>query len=293
MAASPVTVMVGVDGSPGSAQATEWAAAEAYRRGCALALVHVSQPVWVSLGPEDVSLPSTISSTRPAFLDDAVAAVSTEWPGLEVSALELTGRPAQALVAVSDDAALMVLGSHGRSLVARLLVGSVSRHVATQAHCPSVVVRGDSAATMTSRVVVGIDESRTSRVALRMACTEASLRGVPLLVVHAWHDVAQGGYGVWVAPPEVTEQLRVDAERITAEAVAEVEEAFPDVDITMRVLQGHPVTAVLDASHDAQLLVVGAHGHGAFPGMLFGSVATAAIHEAACPVMVIPAVRPS
>jgi nucleotide-binding universal stress UspA family protein len=123
-----------------------------------------------------------------------------------------------------------------------------------------------------------------------LACTEATLLGVPLLVVYAWQDLSLNSYGQWYPPVNVHDDLKRDAEALVAEAVSEITVAFPDLEVHVRVRENHPIEALLDASRDSQLLVVGAHGRGAFSGMSVGSVTTAAIHHSSCPVMAVPPV---
>jgi nucleotide-binding universal stress UspA family protein len=287
MSTSRTTVVVGVDGSPGAELATDWAATEAFVRGFQLELVHATAPQWVSGAPDAIAMPQQFEEPTPRFLEDAAAHVRREWPALEVVARELPGSPSLVLDSLSDEAALLVVGCHGHSLVGRLLMGSVSRFVVTHSRCPTVVVRG-TVRPQTAPVAVGIDDSGTARAALHEAAVVASARRVPLIVVHAWHQVVHTGYGVWAAPPEESEARRAAADELTAELAAREANAFPDLDIRLRVRESPAIDAVLHAAREAQLLVLGAHGRGAFAGLTFGSVSTAAIHESACPVMIVP-----
>lgn len=280
-------IVVGVDGSPCSAQAVDWAADEAGRRGAPLTLVHVAHPSWVALGAELPVMVAQEAPARPAYLDDEASRIAHLHPSLEVTCLDLVGAPAQTLIEQSRDAALVVVGARGRARVVEMVLGSVSRHVVGHAHCPVVVVRGDIARA-DAPVAVGIDDSVPSRTALRAACTEASLRGVPLVVVHAWEDLGYAAYGAWVPPIGTPEELAEAATLAADDAVEEVAAAFPDVEIHVRVPNSHPVPAVVGLGDEAQLLVVGTHGSGRFPGMLLGSVTSAAIHDAGCPVLVVP-----
>jgi nucleotide-binding universal stress UspA family protein len=290
MSSSQLPIVVGVDGSACSVVALDWAAAEAARRSCRLHVVHVSPVTWMNVGPDAVVLTEPIPPSRPPFLDESVVRVSAAWPDLEVTSDEVVEGAASGLVALSDEAALVVVGSHGRSLVGRMLMGSVSRHLLTHARCPAVVVRG-TPSVPGSPVAVGLDDSPTARGALRLACAEATLLGVALVVVHAWQDLSLNSYGQWYPPVNVHDDLKADAEALTADAVAEVVRDFPDLEVHLRVRETHPVEALLDAARESQLLVVGAHGRGAFAGMTLGSVTTAAIHHSSCPVMSVPAVK--
>lgn len=286
MSSSRSLIVVGVDGSPGSVGAVDWAAAEAHRRGASLELLYAEVPTPPVVGMEPGPVAPVTTETAPSFLTEARDRVLLAWPELDVRTVPMVGGPASSLIAASADADLIVVGAHGRSMIARLLLGSVGHHVATRAKCTAVVVRGEGHGA-TAPVAVGIDDSPTARYALEVAFQEASLRGVPLVVFHAWQDLPVTGYGVWAPPPGVTDELRAAAEELVAEALQGWPEKYPDVEVHTRVEHNHPVTAVVEESAHAQLVVLGAHGRGHFAGMDFGSVPSAAVREAACPVMVV------
>ena len=191
-------------------------------------------------------------------------------------------------IGASRDATMLVVGARGRTRVAEVLLGSVSRHVSAHAQCPVAVVHEIHDGS-TWPVAVGIDGSTASQRALRLAATEASLRHVALLVVHAWRDELYTGYGVYTTPVDITRELRQAADDLAAHEIATIAEEFPDLDLLVRVTQSHPVSALVQASHEAQLVVVGAHGRGFFPGMHQGSVAGGVVHRASTPVIVVPA----
>jgi nucleotide-binding universal stress UspA family protein len=288
MSVQTLPIVVGTDGSTSAAAAIDWAAAAAHRRHAPLAIAHAVPPDWVALRSGVAAVPPPASRERPAYVDDAVARVIEEWPGLDVTPLDLVGGAAGALITASREATMLVVGARGRTLVAEVLLGSVSRHVSAHAHCPVVVVH-EIHDRQSWPVAVGVDGSAAAREALRLAATEASLRGVRLLAVHAWRDESYTGYGVYMAPVDITRELQQEAEQLIAAEVATIAEAFPDLEVIMRVDQAHPVTALVTASHESQLVVVGAHGRGFFPGMLQGSVTTGVVRGSQTPVMVAPA----
>jgi nucleotide-binding universal stress UspA family protein len=78
-----------------------------------------------------------------------------------------------------------------------------------------------------------------------------------------------------------------DARRLVSEAVAGWREKFPDVDVEYETHRRNPATALVEASADARLLVVGSRGLGGFRGLLLGSVSRSVLHHAACPVAVV------
>lgn len=290
MSTSTPKIVVGVDGSPSGNAAVDWAAAEARSRGVALELVLAYQASWVGIAPESYVVPAPTASPMPRVLEEAKARATAVWPDIEVSMLPLAEAPTHALVTLSEEASLVVVGAHGRSAVGRLLLGSVSQHVATHSHCPAVVVRGNLGR-VDLPVAVGIDDSATSAAALEWAAAEASSRGVRLTVMNAWQPAPPTGYGAWAPPVDLDEEIRKAAEEFTAAEVEELRERHAGLEIRTEVVEARPASALVDLSQRCQLLVVGAHGRGAFPGLWFGSAATAAIHQSGCPVVVIPGVR--
>jgi len=138
--------VVGADGSPASARAVEWAAAEAELRSASLEIVSVWEDPYrywregVPLAPgSDMEQAALRASTR--VVEDAAEQVRAGHPALEVWAHALEGSPADLLVERSAQAALLVVGTRGRGGFTGLLLGSVSQQCVTHARCPVVVVR--------------------------------------------------------------------------------------------------------------------------------------------------------
>lgn len=283
-------IVVGIDGSPGARTALHWAADEAARTGLPLVLLAVVPPTMYSVVPELGITPPVAPEVPPAYVADTLTEVAERWPTVDLTTETVVDGASQALVRASEDAALVVVGAHGRSALGRLLLGSVSQHVAAHAHCPAVVVRGT--AREGAPVAVGVDGSPASAAALELALTEAERRGVGLVAFHAWDDVTAvvypTGYGVWTVPSGVDEQLAGEARDLVDRVLAEPVSRHPEVPVTVHVERGHPTTAVIEESRHAQLLVLGVRGHGALHRLTFGSVSAAAIRHAECPVMVAP-----
>jgi nucleotide-binding universal stress UspA family protein len=134
-------------------------------------------------------------------------------------------------------------------------------------------------------VIVGVDGSDKSVAALRWAAGYAKAVGAPLEAVLSWHyPTAVGPAPVGVAPHEISNEVR-DKMRAALDHV--VAEAAPGVPIDEQIGYGHPAQVLVEASKDASLLVVGSHGHGAFTGMLVGSVSMYCVTHAHCPVVVV------
>ncbi len=130
-------------------------------------------------------------------------------------------------------------------------------------------------------IVVGVNGSTGSRDAVRWAAGYARMAGAALRAVATWR---WPNYLTRI-PPGM--DLEADTRRTLQEVTAEVGAEFPDVPITERVVDGPAGPALLSQAADASLLVVGAQGRAAFPGMLLGSVAEYCVRNGPCPVVVV------
>ncbi len=131
------------------------------------------------------------------------------------------------------------------------------------------------------RVVVGIDGSSASRVALRWAEDYATLADVSITLVTAWHWPMS--YGVPVAYEGFDPEE--DARKVVEAAAADLS-ISPDRVSTV-VAQGQPGDVLVSAGGEHALLVVGSRGHGVLAGALLGSTSSYCVHHATCPVVVV------
>ena len=141
-----------------------------------------------------------------------------------------------------------------------------------------------------SRIVVGVDGSPSSRSALRWAVRQALLTGGTVDAIMAWHvPAAMAGYA-WGQGPvgldDVAERETDTRKALDAVISEEVESADRHL-VTARAINGHPAQALLNAAAGADLLVVGSRGHGAFAEALIGSVSQYCVHHAHSPVLVM------
>ena len=132
-------------------------------------------------------------------------------------------------------------------------------------------------------IVVGLDGSESSKEALRWAARQARLTNAALRAVIAWH--LPTNYG-WPVPPYPELDFEADARKILDQAIDEALGPDRPDDLDTKVIEGHPAAVLVGAAADADLLVVGSRGHGAFAGMLLGSVSEHCVHQATCPVLV-------
>jgi nucleotide-binding universal stress UspA family protein len=135
-------------------------------------------------------------------------------------------------------------------------------------------------------IVVGVDGSEQSKAALRWAVEEARLRGASIRVVHAWWAYPALVPGTPVIGTE-WEVLRESADEFVESFVGEVVGEPTDVEITAVAVHGTAAPALVEASQDADVLVVGSRGLGGFTGLLLGSVSQQCAHHAPCPLVIV------
>jgi nucleotide-binding universal stress UspA family protein len=147
---------------------------------------------------------------------------------------------------------------------------------------------------MPGTIVVGIDGTEHSAAALRWAADEAALRSATLVVVHAWSFIpittpADSGLVpmAWTDNMDVLDASRAAAERTAAAQTREV--LGEKNDAVVKVVEGAPVAALLEAAAEADLLVVGNQGRGNFASALLGSTSAEVADAAPCPVVIVRA----
>lgn len=281
-------VVVGVDGSKEALTAVDLAVAQAVRHGRPLRVVHGF--IWpymrVPLGPSELGPPEGgLRNQAERLVEEAVEYARAAAPELAVTGELITGSGGEALIKASQTAALVVVGDRGLGAFAGLLLGAVSVHVAAHASCPVLVSRGTVHPELP--VLVAVDGSPANDAAIGFAFAEASAQGVPLVALHVWKHPMSTGPGDMqplVYDPAV---VREDEIRVLTDALAGWREQYPDVDLRPRSVQGRIRASIIEATAQAQMVVLGARGHGGFTGMLLGSVSQSVLHHSACPVAIV------
>jgi len=140
-----------------------------------------------------------------------------------------------------------------------------------------------------SGIIVGIDGSTHSHGALDWALREAGIRHEPLTVVVVQEVAASGwrGYEIYPADQTLREETRKAVQEDVDKAAGQLGTAAP-ASITVQAFLGQPAAQLIDASKDADLLVVGSRGSGGFSRLLMGSVSSQVAHHARCPVVIVP-----
>jgi nucleotide-binding universal stress UspA family protein len=136
-------IVVGVDGSRSSNDALAWAARQAELTGSTLELITAWE--WPMTYGAPIVFPADYDPAAPAqaVLDAAAATVAAGHPGLDVHPSVEEGHPALVLVSASQGADLLVVGCRGHGEFVGMVIGSVSEHCVSNAHCPVLVLRGE------------------------------------------------------------------------------------------------------------------------------------------------------
>ncbi|QTE01977.1 universal stress protein [Streptomyces cyanogenus] len=297
----PRTITVGLDGSPESRAAAEWAAREAELRGLPVKLVQVWEPV-----PEPMAQAPLLGAETHQHWTERIPRESAEGlrlrhPGVEVTTEQLTGRPAEALVNAAEDADMLILGSRGLGGVGGFLVGSVGLAVVAHARRPVVLVRAGeqaadehemdpagipSAATGFRPVVLGLDIAGPDEALIGFAFEAAARRSVPLRVVHAWNPPPYYAYGMALEPAVEREMAKGDA-TILSEVLRPWRQKYPDVEVVEQADFGSPSLLLIDASREASLVVVGRRIRRSSVGAHIGTVTHAVLHHSTAPVAIV------
>ncbi len=291
---APHSVVVGVDGSSSSSVAVRWAVGEAVLRHRALIIVHIVPPTPVAVStlawpggklPEEVleireSDGRRIVAEAKRLAEDSASVAARP----EISTRVFYDRIVPALAQLSRDAALTVVGGHGRTERRGWHLGSVSNGLIHHGLGPVAVVHDAALPVEESArlpVLLGIDGSHSSELATAIAFDEASRRAVDLVALYVWSDIDAG-----LVPSRKVKALQSNAEAALLELLMGWPERYPEVVVHRIVKLDHPAQELLDASERAQLVVVGSHGRGGFAGMLLGSVSAAVAESAPVPVIV-------
>jgi nucleotide-binding universal stress UspA family protein len=292
------TIVVGIDGSQHAAAALRWAVREAELRQDRVIAVFA----WGYIAPGHAGDghafdpeygPAAAAEVLSTAVADAVGPVTAR--GIEQRVPYEPAR--QALLAAAEDADLLVVGARGVGGFRGLLMGSVSQACLHHTARPLAIIRSpghaataidrEPAITPGGRIVVGIDGSSTARRALQWALREARLRQATLDVVHAWQPpyAAMSPFADLPIDPSVLEK---DARTVLDDAVDGEDTRQQPAPVERILAYGGAAPAILDASRDSDLVVLGSRGLSGFKGLLLGSVTHQVAHHVRCPLVIVP-----
>lgn len=274
---------IGVDGSDHGRVALGWGLARATERKASVELLHVADDSFLS---ESVAFLSEAQHASEQMLEAEIAIARNElgFTG-EISGTAVVGHPIAEIEEASKHADLIVLGAHTGGKFAGSVFGTRAVKIAAVAHCPVAVIPAESADRTGSGIVVGVDGSAPSNAAVAFAAEEASRRGVPLIAVYAWMPPLTPGLEYLWSEELVAAQEKA-AEEAIAIGVAGLATRYPDLEIRRQIVQAPPVTALIQAAEDAEMVVVGSRGRGGISRLLLGSVSHSILQALPCATVV-------
>lgn len=280
-------VVLGVDGSAANLGALRFAVAEARLLGAHLKLVHVV-PDYLTVAPMVPLSAAEFTATGTEILRSAEAVTRELAPDLDVAGwLHHGNRPAE-LIRAAEGATSLVVGRDGRPLPQRLLRGDTAAGVAARAHLPVVQVPAEwypRPPEADPVVVVGVKGAAHADDLLADAFTVAAERGASLLVLHAWK--LPSAYDDIVESRTAVDQWARESTLEMEALLREHRVRHPEIKVEVRVVHDHPAQALVEASHEADVLVVARRAHGIPPAAHLGSTARAVLRSAHCPVRVV------
>jgi nucleotide-binding universal stress UspA family protein len=291
-------IVFATDFSDSSAQAFPYALllAEAYRAQLYLfhaVVLHADDPHSPTHRfPDRERLYEQLHDTAEVALASATTAHDTE-----VQIYQASRRALSPLAAILDfieecGADLVVMGTHGRSGVGRLLLGSVAREVVRLCPCPVLTVRGRGQQLhRIDRVAVPVDFSDHSALALNHGCDLAALFGARLQIAHVVEEALypEFYYPVLASPLTLTPAMRQQVEDQLRVWLRD--KMGGDLEADVHVVAGRPaheITALAEMQN-SDLIVISSHGRTGFRRALMGSVAEDIVAHAACPVFTVKA----
>jgi len=274
-------VVVGVDGSPGSELALQWAINHEPTFGplSVVAAYHVDALVD---GVGSASMYEDMVDTLRQDAEARVAEAGKRHPEVANSGGVVQGYAGPALLRAATGQRLLVVGSRGRSALAEALLGSVASYCVKHAPVPvAVIPPNTSTDTPLGHVIVGVAGSANADAALAWAADHVASDGRITAVICK----GPGPYALEMIPPPPLEddKLREVADQAVARTIGD-----RDVKVEVEVVLGDPRMVLRDMAADADLLVVGARGHRGAAYLLLGSVTTSLSHHPTVPTVVVP-----
>jgi len=289
-------ILCPIDFSDFSRRSLDYAVTLARWYGASVTALHVHPPVIPAAGPLAPLAPVEPVPVPPANLDALRRQVAAFVPSAAQIAIEpqvVEGDPVREILAAAQAADLIVMGTHGRSGVERLVLGSVTETVLRKASCslltiPLTAVGAGSLPVVLRRIVAAVDFSDVSMAALRQAAALAAEADAHLTAMHVI-EVPEH-LALWIDRVDGISHVRAwadAAERHLRGAIGPETREYARVD--QRVETGKTYREILRAADEqrADLIVIGAHGHGVIEEMFVGSTAQHVVRRAACPVLVV------
>jgi nucleotide-binding universal stress UspA family protein len=275
-------IVVGIDGSATARRAMYWASIECERRGAELLLAHAGDAEAGS-----PSQPDTPTAYGRSLLAEAETEVYESDSGASVSTVISSESPVHLLTRLSEQADLVVVGSHGLGQASGVLLGSVAFRVAAHARCPVAVVPAgwDERRQPELPVVVSVPDSAAASTPLYVAFAEARDRNVPVRAVRSWSRPDWTGAladVVYTTSPVFEIKQQDHAERM----LGPLRSLFPEVPVQIALTGDRLAEALPAAAKDGCLLVLGTRYADGHSYSRLGQTTARLLHRAGCPVLV-------
>lgn len=277
------TWVVGVDGSENARHAATWALDQADGRDVRIVLV-ASWSVPVTAGGFGAGVVWPDWSDIETGLQQSTEALAAELarPGVTVEARTVQGPAARALVDVSREADLLVVGARGLGGAKGAMLGSVSQRCVSHCVVPTAVITADAPVGPAQHVLIGFDGSANARAAaswgLAFATPDATITVLDALAL-----------APWLSPDMVRERFAGEVEAAESEFQAQMGELDPDGRATHTFVLADARAALAEASEQADLVVLGARGRSRLRAALLGSTTTWMLGGATRATVVVPA----
>jgi nucleotide-binding universal stress UspA family protein len=275
---------------------------DAFRTACSLAVedknrlfvVHVVEPDWVAKAPHYLGqwvVPPSETESLDEFLQRHMGEVYVPTHPLDVQYRTTEGIAPEEILRLAEEigADLIVMGTHGRTGLRRLLAGSVAVDVLRRARCPVLALRSHDRPRTAEEIRVILhptDSSDGSGAALQVARSLARDRGARLVLLHV--------VPLPTFPSDVAEPVDPQAYRAVMEAVrAHLDGPDLKYPVETQLRQGDAANVILHLAQEvgSDLIVMGTQARTGLGRLLLGSVAESVLAKADCPVMVVKAPR--
>jgi len=233
----------------------------------------------------EVAIANTLRGMAARNLSLAIEWAEDVTHGLSIETGLLSWPPAVTVADSGHGASMLVLGARGSGGFGAMILGSLSRHCATHAPCPVIIVREETMSVQ-RQVAVGIrdpeDGQGSGQGALAFAFEEAALRQAGLLVVHTWHGIPPG-LSAKAGPAYDPELTSATARRQLADMLVPWQEKYPAVTVSLDVAQARPARMLASLSARADLTVMGKHSAASL-----GPIHNGVLIHAHGPVAIVP-----
>jgi nucleotide-binding universal stress UspA family protein len=284
-------ILCPVDFSPGSQQAMRTAVRIANEHDAELVLLHAWHvPAATSAGDYAYAsdIVQTMSEDAQHALENAVGE-ARKLGARRVTSKMLSGPPWQQIVEAAQretSLGLIVIGTHGRTGLSRVLMGSVAELVVRHAPCPVLTIRPANEPTPYTHVLCPVDLSKPAREAMNLAAELVKPGSTDITLLHVLELPVS--YSGDLLIPDFHRDLDARSaellDRWTAELKTKV--SAPVMQMTRIGRPGAQILAHLEQDRTFDLVVMGSHGHTGIERMLLGSVAEKVVRHARCPVLV-------